>query len=296
MQPLVSVITSSYNCGRYLGACIESVRAQTFGDWEHLILEAGSNDDSKEILRQHRHDRLVVCESQRIPVSAARNELIRRSRGEYIAILDADDVCVPERLDRQLICLKADGGLEAVGSRVCLRYTDGTIKLGGRIPGRASEIAALYSAGINIIPHSTLLVRRRILDKTGLYDERMCRAEDFDLIYRITRIGAAACIDDCLIEYCMRNWEAAPERRASELKLNRLYVNSSIVQSMPGKMGEIDWNAIGDKAIQVNVSRKARRILIAHCLHSVFSPDPHIGLRCRAHLLLRFVRTTLQIA
>lgn len=105
MTPLISIITPCFNCGKFIAETIESVQAQTYQNWEMIIIDDSSEDDSVDIARRY-----AVADS-RIKVSVctdnggaavARNKAIEMSKGEYLAFLDADDLWVPTKLEKQL--------------------------------------------------------------------------------------------------------------------------------------------------------------------------------------------------
>ena len=105
MNSLVSIITPNYNSGRFIKDCIESVLAQTYTNWEMIIIDDGSNDNSKEIITN-----LSVCDERiqtvfldkNIGAAGARNIAIRKAVGKYIAFLDSDDLWIPDKLGQQI--------------------------------------------------------------------------------------------------------------------------------------------------------------------------------------------------
>ena len=113
---LVSVVIPNYNYARFLPEAIDSVLAQTYGQIEIIVVDDGSTDDSREILDGY-GDRVTVIFQQNAGVSAARNNGVSRSRGEYLAFLDADDAWLPAKIERQIAAFRGDEeiGLVHVG-------------------------------------------------------------------------------------------------------------------------------------------------------------------------------------
>ncbi|MCX6239833.1 MAG: glycosyltransferase family 2 protein [Bacteroidia bacterium] len=112
MRHLVSIITPSFNCGKYIGTTIESVRNQTFTDWELIIVDDGSTDNSAEIIRHYTKsdDRIkALFFPSNQGAAAARNAGLLISKGRYIAFLDSDDVWLPNKLGVQLEFMKTSG-------------------------------------------------------------------------------------------------------------------------------------------------------------------------------------------
>lgn len=105
MQPLISIITPNYNCGRFIAQTIESVRAQTYTNWEMLIVDDCSTDDSYQIALEYaqKDPRIKVFQNEKNSGAAiSRNKAIELSQGEYLAFLDSDDLWLPEKLEKQL--------------------------------------------------------------------------------------------------------------------------------------------------------------------------------------------------
>lgn len=105
MSPLISIITPNYNCARFIAQTIESVLAQTYTNWEMLIVDDCSTDGSYEIAREYaeKDSRIKVFRNEKNSGAAvSRNRAIEASSGEYVAFLDSDDLWLPEKLERQL--------------------------------------------------------------------------------------------------------------------------------------------------------------------------------------------------
>ena len=105
MQPLISIITPNYNCGRFIAQTIESVRAQTYTNWEMLIVDDCSTDNSYQIALEYaqKDSRIKVFQNEKNSGAAiSRNKAIELSQGEYLAFLDSDDLWLPEKLEKQL--------------------------------------------------------------------------------------------------------------------------------------------------------------------------------------------------
>lgn len=114
-SPAVSVISPAYNHSAYIGACIESVLAQTYGDWEMLIVDDGSTDDTLAVAREYaaRDPRIRVFTQPNVGIfrlGETYNFALGQARGKYIAVLECDDVWLPEKLERQVGALEEDAG------------------------------------------------------------------------------------------------------------------------------------------------------------------------------------------
>jgi len=205
-MPRVSVIVPSYNAAVYLPFAIESVIAQTYPDWEIVIVDDGSADNTRSVVDSFRHrlqDRLRYIHQPNLGLSAARNTGIRAVRGEYIAMLDADDVWLPHRLARAVPVLDGDPETGLVHARVVRIDVQGTVTgqlkvepeyLSGRI---ARDI---YTRLAHIVC-PTVMFRKSCLETAGWFDEAMHATEDRDLWFRIALRYKIAYIDEVLAQY-----------------------------------------------------------------------------------------------
>src|SRR2546422_14004 len=106
---LISVIIPTYNSVRFLTEAVDSVLAQTFSDFEILVIDDGSTDETQDVMRQY--GSLVRCiRQQNSGVAVARNRGITESRGRYVAFLDADDTWLADKLERQVNALSSESG------------------------------------------------------------------------------------------------------------------------------------------------------------------------------------------
>jgi glycosyltransferase involved in cell wall biosynthesis len=182
--PVVSVVLPTYNRAAFLREAIESVRAQTFQDWELLVVDDGSTDDTAVIVQEFaRRDRRIRNMRQANGgLHAARNTGLRAASGRYMTFLDDDDLLLPNKLAHQVPAMEARPELGFLYSPVWLRSDDG--KPDRCIPPRlGNTFAALFE---NCLPQvHGVLVRRSCLDAVGLFDEQHPYAGDYDLWLRL---------------------------------------------------------------------------------------------------------------
>jgi glycosyltransferase involved in cell wall biosynthesis len=178
-MPLVTVGIPFRNEERRLGDAVRSILAQSFGDFELLLVDDGSTDRSVEIARSFGDPRIsVVSDGQRRFLPARLNQIVGLARGELVARMDGDDVSHPDRLRREVEALRAAGnGPVAVGTWAGLADPDDRPFAVVETPREVTPSAALERA---LLPHATLLARRSWLLEHP-YDERWTRSEDRDL-------------------------------------------------------------------------------------------------------------------
>ncbi len=202
---LVSVTMPVYNAERYVAEAIESILGQTFGDFELIIINDGSTDDSKAVLDGlvMRDPRIRLTSRPNRGISATRNELLSLARGEFVAVLDADDIAMPDRLERQVQFLQTHPECVAVGSRALVIDPDGD-SLCEWFPEQShEEIDALNLSGMrgSAICHSSVMIRKDSILEVGGYREQYSTAEDLDLWLRLAERGRLANLPEALVKY-----------------------------------------------------------------------------------------------
>lgn len=191
--PAVSVVVPAYNVARFIGEALESVFAQTFKDFEVIVVNDGSPDtvELERALAPYLA-RVVYLKQENRGPSAARNAAISAARGRYVALLDADDAWLPDYLAEQTRALDARPDLDLV-------YADAMLFGEGdgvgqsfmeKCPSRGPvTIESLLTQACAVIT-SCVVARRGSLVSAGLFDERYRRSEDFQLWVRMTHRGA----------------------------------------------------------------------------------------------------------
>lgn len=190
---LVSVIVPTYNSAPYIVDAIESVLAQTYQNLEIIVIDDGSNDNARGVLVPYR-DKITYLYQENRGVSAARNLGIGHAKGEYIAFLDADDIWLPGKLDRQMQFLEGNTNVALVFGDAELFDVNRTDipcpeqrMSKSRLEERETpkdDVFELLLYG-NFITTSTVMLRRSCLERVGGFDESLRSVEDRDLWLRI---------------------------------------------------------------------------------------------------------------
>ena len=220
-MPTVSVVMPVYNEAPFVEAAIESVLRQTVTDLELVIVDNGSTDESPEILRRIRDPRVRVFRNPRnLGSAAASNRLVRESRAPLIARMDADDIALPDRLEKQLAAFAAQPTLALLGGQA--HHFGGFGPLLRRFAPRAVTRRGIAWQALFSSPfiHSTAMFTRESFEAAGGYDERMQRSSDFALFSRIQANGHAANLPDVLVRF-----RRAPRPLLSDSEYHRLVRN-----------------------------------------------------------------------
>jgi glycosyltransferase involved in cell wall biosynthesis len=202
--PLISVLMSTFNGDRYLRAAMESILGQTFGDFEFLVFDDGSTDSTPAVLQEYarRDPRLRIITQQNQGLTKNLNAGLRMSRGSLIARMDADDISLPLRFEKQVAYLNAHPDCVCVGSYVQLISTDGEfLTTPPRQPDQAAIMEQLMQGKAEFLSHPTIMMRRDAVEKAGGYREQFRTAQDLDLYLRLVEIGELANVPEVLLHY-----------------------------------------------------------------------------------------------
>jgi len=196
-KPPVSVIIPSYNRGWILKEAVDSVLSQEFYDFELIVVDDGSEDNSPDILASY-GNRIKVIRQENKGVSSARNKGIALSSGRYIAFLDSDDLWLPGKLSAQLAFFESNPV-----ALIC-QTEEIWLKNGKRVnPGkRHKKISGFYfekSLELCMVSPSAVMVKRTLFDMVGLFDETLPACEDYDMWLRVNCRHPIYLIDTPLI-------------------------------------------------------------------------------------------------
>jgi glycosyltransferase involved in cell wall biosynthesis len=202
--PAISVIMAAYNGSAWLPETLASLRAQTFADFELIVVDDCSTDDTLAILEAWPDPRVrvVAAEANRGPVEA-RNAAFALARGRYIAALDQDDICLPERFARQIAYLDAHPEVVLVGAAAGT-LCDGVTAPSTHEPVTTPMLVEWLLHIRNPLVWSSVMLRADTARRLDPFTRpEILGAEDFDLYHRMARFGRIARIDDELLLYRM---------------------------------------------------------------------------------------------
>ncbi len=189
-----------YNGEEYLSGAIESILGQTFPDFEFLVIDDGSTDSSRKIILSYKDPRIRLVRNRRnIGLTRSLNRGLRLARGEYIARMDADDVSLPHRLERQVNFMDGNPGTGICGSWIRV-IGDGSGEI-WRAPAEHGTIASTLLFNPALF-HPTVIFRRDLLEMYALrYDEKLKYAQDYALWVESSKHFALANLEEVLLWY-----------------------------------------------------------------------------------------------
>jgi glycosyltransferase involved in cell wall biosynthesis len=200
MNPRVSVVMPAHDCARYLRKSIESVLTQTFTDFEFLIVtDSLAAKEDISIIDSYSDPRIIHLWNETRPgFVASRNFGIRSARGEYVATMDADDISMPERLEKQVRCLDHNPDIGILGTAF-ETIDDHDRVISREMPPCDPEVTPWFLMFGCPIAHSSTMIRRRLIETLGGYTE-LAHGEDYDLWLRASQITNIANLPDILIK------------------------------------------------------------------------------------------------
>jgi glycosyltransferase involved in cell wall biosynthesis len=204
-MPRVSVILAAYNAERYLAEAVDSILAQTFGDFELILIDDGSTKDrTPQIVGDYarRDARVVAISRPNRGLTPTLNEGVSRAQGEFIARMDADDVCMPTRFAQQVAYLDAHPECVCVGSRVTIidPYSSPVKVTDHPLDHDAIDAQLLRGIGWAVV-HPAAMMRTCAVRQIGGYREQFVTSQDLDIFLRLAEVGKLANLEEPLTKY-----------------------------------------------------------------------------------------------
>ena len=251
LPPRVSVILPIYNGESYVAEAIESVLAQTYPSFEIIAVNDGSRDGSAEIVKRYLGSgRIQFVEQANQGVANARNTGIARSSGEFIALVDQDDIWLPDKLEKQVAFMDAFPEVALLHAKVVCIDREGKpiscrgwIYVGEDIHGYCAE----HLLSGNQIAPLTVLVRRARLDEVGMFNQTFAPADDWDLWLRIAVRFPLGFLDSFVGKY--RVHESNESKNLLKMKLSEIRVMESFRSGYPAHVRQMSRKTIETKLI-----------------------------------------------
>lgn len=241
-RPALSVVMPVRNGARYLELAVRSVLAQTFADFEFIIIDDGSSDQTPAILASLAESdvRIRLLRTSGEGIVVALNEGIRAARGAIIARMDADDIAMPERFRMQVEALRAMPHLVALGS--CAITIDEEGGETGRMTVATDASAAMSELmRSNSFLHPTMMFGRDAAADAGLYRPACIYAEDYDLWLRLSERGEMANLVQPLLRFRMHSLQTSKTRRLTQ-RAATAFARQIAIRRRKGEPEGIDMN------------------------------------------------------
>jgi glycosyltransferase involved in cell wall biosynthesis len=226
---LVSVVIPAFNGADYIGETIESILAQTYRPLEVLVVDDGSTDRTAEIVQRF-GDPVRYFRQENAGTAAARNRAVAESRGEFIALLDQDDLWVPHKLERQIPRFAEDPRIGLVFAGIEFFDTHSGKITSTYFPGAELTLCDLLAHAV--LPVQTMLFRRSALEKIGPFDTTLGGTDDWDIGIRMAAEFRIVGVDETLGR--VRLHETQQGRNTDRMFHNAMRVLDKNAQIRPG--------------------------------------------------------------
>ena len=229
----VSVIMGIYNCENTLAEAIESVLNQTYSDWELIMCDDGSTDETEKIALEYKEkfpEKIIVLKNEKnLGLNATLNKCLEQATGKYIARMDGDDICSPIRFEEELMVLESEQDIAIVSTD--MNFFDESGKWG-------TVSHPTYPQPIDFLKgtpfcHAPCMVRKEVFDMVDGYsvDKKLLRVEDYHLWLKMYKAGyRGKNIGQAL--YSMRDDRNAYSRRKFKYRINEAYVRALAVKEL----------------------------------------------------------------
>ncbi len=300
--PAVTILMPVYNGAPFLRAAVDSVLGQTFGDFELLVIDDGSTDDSCDAVRSYADARVrLVRNEQNLGQTRTLNRGLELARGRYVARLDQDDVSLPRRLERQVATLEARPDLTVVGTWGYYMDAPGRRRIGAtcrRVLNRGDFLGGL-ALGECPLWHISVVFRRDAIRDLGGYDPAFGPAEDYELWTRVARAGGRAIVlpeFHCVyrLHGLQQSVTSATTQRRSIVHAHERFLDGLCTPSrLPhvGRLLRIEdafWTACRSRAERAEVVHEARGVFENLAQRYALSADERRSLRSTVNRRLGF--------
>ena len=186
--PLISVVMSVYNGQKYLRESIDSILNQTYKNFEFIIINDGSKDNTLDTLLEYQNNdnRILIVNQNNIGLTRSLNRGVKLAASEYIARQDADDISAPSRLEKQLNYIETHPEVAVIGCFGNVFNVNGMLRT-GRDPKFSRDGIKRHLASKNLFMHGSAMMRKSCLAKVGFYREFFRHSQDYDLWLRLSQ-------------------------------------------------------------------------------------------------------------
>ena len=223
MKPLVSVIMPSYNAEKYIGEAIESILCQTYDNWELIIIEDCSTDNTLDTIKRYKEQRIKLFTNKyNMGIADTTNKGIRESKGKYIALLDDDDLAERDRLRLQVDYLENHPEIDVLGGRSIYIDAQGRIMDYSCIPrNNPKYIQAILLFNCMDFLNSTAMIRKEFMENNRLYYHNgYYGMQDFRFYIECSKIGNISALKDFLLKHRIYD-ESTTEQMMTDYKEER---------------------------------------------------------------------------
>lgn len=233
-NPLITVLMPVYNAENYLAASIESILSQSYQNFEFILIDDGSTDNSKKIILSYKNSRILCLSNDKnLGISSSLNKGIKVSSGKYIARMDADDISHANRLENELLMIHTENA-DICGCKWAVIDKNGTVIKDCDVP-LSCEAIDLRLANTVPFAHGSVLIRKQFLLENNLFYQPHHVAEDYDLWIRMHKAGAKFTNHPDALYFYRHNEQSLSKIKKNEIaaaskKLRKIYINNNLIK------------------------------------------------------------------
>lgn len=226
----VSVVMPVYNSSLFLDESIQSILNQTFENFELLLTDDGSTDDSLEKIKQYSDSRIrLIVHEKNMGLIFTRNEAVKQAKGKYIAFLDSDDIAIPERLEKQVAFLEKNADFGMIGGWVKTIDEKGIITDNTFIYTAKPEEIPIILIFNNYFGTSSVMLRKSCLPENP-FEKEFPVAEDYNLWIRIAENYKVGNLQEFLIHYRMHGGNISQVRKEKMIEMDYLQLSKQLLK------------------------------------------------------------------
>ena len=283
-NPKVTVLMSVYNGEKYIQEAIDSILGQTFKDFEFLIINDGSTDKTGEILESYNDPRIKIINNEKnIGLTKSLNKGLELATGKYIARQDADDISMPQRLEKEVEFLEQNRNVGLVGTDYLFINEKGKVVHIVKCLNGSRELKAKLLKG-NQFGHGSVMLRRECIEKVGTYREEFKFAQDYDFCLRIAEAYDVANIPEPLYKWRINIESVSVKKKSLQDKYASLAIELAKERRQSGKdklqsLNKEEIDKFLDKLISDTRIQDKRKIAEGYCFWSrvLFSGKDYTG-------------------
>ena len=227
LYPLVTVLMSTYNNEKTVSRAIDSILNQTFTDYEFLIINDASKDRTERVIKRFSDSRIrIISNKKNLGLTRSLNKGLKEAKGKYLARIDADDISLPKRLEKQVNFLQNNPDFILIGTSFNIINKKG--KIIKKVEFNLNPEELYYDLIFqNMFAHSSVLFKLEDVIKLGEYSERLKYAQDYDLWCKLSKIGKIWVLPDILTKWCDDPSNISNQKRRKQQKIGKdIFVNN----------------------------------------------------------------------
>lgn len=268
---------SVHNGGRHLKGAVESVLRQTYQDFEFLIVDDGSTDGSTEYLESlsNRDSRVRLFRQEKRGLVISLNRLIKESRGELLARMDADDISLPDRFQAQVEQFENDPELGVLGGQIEIINDLDEVLREQRYPLTAKECEGILLYGCPVA-HPAVMMSRKVVEGVGGYREFFHHSEDYDLWLRISERAPIENLDRVILRYRTHE-NSVSSAHSSQQLLGTFLAQAAWLKRLRGEADPVNqWTEISEQTLlDVDLPPEEKCLLLARWRLAVINSLDH---------------------